>query len=505
MVITANSNGSWSERNIENIAGCMDIAFANVLETEFARLTAGKPANQIDAWLYRSQQSINRLRSGGGMPDYSDPMVVLRYVLMYQLGHVNLAYTIIKDGQHGQRLTNTEALQVVDFGAGTLAMSFGTTMAVADALADGENISEVRIDAIDTGRPMMELGLKLWNEFGNEASRRDGMEPLVNATQLMRHSLHDNPSSIKKFVNSGCWLSSLHTLYDDNEVAVKSALSTLCGILDPNLVALSCFSGKYHIADRVVPMGRNWKRERDPQLLLGGFIDNSLSARIAFEHGFQPSTWHSPRLYTDVFDAVTLTSRVQASRQATTPKQPSPEAERERRAEEAQQREYREREGQEETRQRLEHERQQQRQEEARRHREQAPRPAATTPKRPSPEAERLRERQRRAEEVQQREARGREKQRQGLEQERQQQRQEEARRHRDQAPRPSAATPKQPSPEAERLRERQRRAEEVQQREARERERQRREQEAARRHSDRGIADMILTGLSRLFRGRPK
>ena len=62
-------------------------------------------------------------------------------------------------------------MQVVGFGAGALAMSFGTALAVADALANGENIAAVRVDAIDTGGPMLEMGLKLWNEFASEVGR----------------------------------------------------------------------------------------------------------------------------------------------------------------------------------------------------------------------------------------------------------------------------------------------------------------------------------------------
>ena len=361
MAITADRNGSWSERNIADIADCMDRAFANVLSAEFTRLTADMSRNQIDTRLYRSKRSIGRLRNSDDMPDYSDPMVVLRYVILYQLGHINLAYTLIKKDEHrGRRLTDTGALHVVDFGAGTLAMSFGAALAVADALDDGANISAVTVDAIDTGRPMMELGVKLWNEFANQASPRQGMELLTRAAQLIHHSLHDNHRSVQKLGNSACWLSSLHTLYDDNEDTVRSALNTLCGMLNPDLVVLTCFAGKSDIANRVTLMGRNWQRAREPQLLLGGYIDDSCAAGVAFERGFQPPTWHNRRLYTDVFDAATFISRAEASRPSSGPRRPPTEAERlrdqQRRAEEIQRREAQER------------ERQRQQQEEARRH-----------------------------------------------------------------------------------------------------------------------------------------
>ena len=77
MAIMANPRGPWSERNIADIAECMDIAFAKILADEFGRLTAGMTSSQIDNWLRQSEQSILRLRNGNDTPDYSDPMVVL--------------------------------------------------------------------------------------------------------------------------------------------------------------------------------------------------------------------------------------------------------------------------------------------------------------------------------------------------------------------------------------------------------------------------------------------
>ena len=58
MAITANPRGSRLERNIADIAECMDIAFAKVLAYEFGRLTAGMTSSQIDNWLRQSEQSI---------------------------------------------------------------------------------------------------------------------------------------------------------------------------------------------------------------------------------------------------------------------------------------------------------------------------------------------------------------------------------------------------------------------------------------------------------------
>ena len=90
-------------------------------------------------------------------PDYSDGMVALIYVVRYQLSHTNLAYSIIKmmkeqAGSIKSTLTNTDSLQVVDFGCGSLAMQFGVALAVADVLEQGHTMSEVRIDSIGISR-----------------------------------------------------------------------------------------------------------------------------------------------------------------------------------------------------------------------------------------------------------------------------------------------------------------------------------------------------------------
>ena len=300
-VTAANPRGSWSERNIADLAECMDIAFAKVLADEFGRLTAGMPSEQIDNWLQRSEQSILRLRNSGDMPDYSDPMVVLRYALLYQLGHINLAYTLIKDAAGDNRLTSTGRLQVADFGAGCLAMQFGLALAVADALESGEDIAGVWLDAIDTGRPMMDLGFKLWQEFANVAGRHTGLNFLTEAAQLMHwNGFHEQYRSVRKLDGMDHWVSALHTLYDGGENAVGAALSGLCITLAPTRVFVTCHEWKADLARQVLPPGRRWGNGWQPPLRFENYIDDSRVASVAFARGFQPSTWRNRRLYTDV-------------------------------------------------------------------------------------------------------------------------------------------------------------------------------------------------------------
>ena len=54
-------------------------------------------------------------------------------------------------------------------------MQFGLALAVADALECDERIAGVWLDAIDTGRPMMELGKRLWQALASEVGSRAGL------------------------------------------------------------------------------------------------------------------------------------------------------------------------------------------------------------------------------------------------------------------------------------------------------------------------------------------
>ena len=221
------------------------------------------------------------------MPDYSDPMVVLWYTIQYQMRHINPAYTLIKDTTGNIGLTDAGRLQVADFGAGCLAMQFGLALAVADALESRQDIAGVWLDAIDTSRPMMELGKKLWEEFANESGHHTGLHFLTEAARLIQwHGFHEQHHSVRKFAGMNCWVSALHTLYEGSESAVGSALSDLCDTLDPDRVLVTSYRGKLGLAEQVLPPGWDWGDGKEPRLRWAGFIDDSRAARVASELGF---------------------------------------------------------------------------------------------------------------------------------------------------------------------------------------------------------------------------
>ena len=315
MPITADPRGSWSERNITTITECMDVAFAKVVADKFDWMTGPMKSAQKNDWLRRSEQSILRLRNSGNMPNYNDRMVILRYVVQYQLRHINLAYTLIKDATAtgDNRLTRTSRLQVADFGAGCLAMQFGLALAVADALESGEDIAGVWLDSIDTSRLMMELGKFLWQEFVNQVGQSNDLHFLTEAANLIQPQFHEQHDAVQEFDGMDHWVSALHTVYGSSEqqCEVSNALRDLCDKLRPDHVFVTCHEQKKDLAKRALPTSQQWVDDngKRPHLRFSGFIKDSHVTYVASKRYIRPSTWNHLNLYPDVTGAWAFTSR----------------------------------------------------------------------------------------------------------------------------------------------------------------------------------------------------
>ena len=196
--------GEWLMNTRFTVSRLLDNAIAKVGQSEFDRITDGMSPIEKLRWVNDARDSLDLLRCLES-PDYADPMVALLYIARYQLSHINLAFSTLKavqcqSGSSGRMLTNTGRLHVVDFGCGALAMQFGVALAVADALEQGQVISEVRIDSIDTSRPMLDLGVRIWVEFRRLASKDVRLEALKTACSLIQehYSVHTDHHSVQK-------------------------------------------------------------------------------------------------------------------------------------------------------------------------------------------------------------------------------------------------------------------------------------------------------------------
>ena len=147
-------------------------AIVRVAEAEFKRLANGSDSREIASGIENALKSLKGLQSGI-MPDYTDDWIPLFYSTWYQLSQVNLTFSMIRAMLDQRVSTNRtlsimDKLHVIDFGCGALAMQFGVALAVADALRLGQKISSIRVDSTDSSQEMVDIGIKIWDQFREE-------------------------------------------------------------------------------------------------------------------------------------------------------------------------------------------------------------------------------------------------------------------------------------------------------------------------------------------------
>ena len=143
----------------------LDHAVCETISDEFSWLKQGNPGIGLTSRLIRARSEVLKLGQTE-TPDYNDELVPAVYAVAYQLQHINLTYSLINDLMFAERskksvLAPTGNLQVVDFGAGALAMQFGLALVVAEALESGENVEAVHVDSIDPSEEMLMFGMAM--------------------------------------------------------------------------------------------------------------------------------------------------------------------------------------------------------------------------------------------------------------------------------------------------------------------------------------------------------
>ncbi len=229
------------------VLDALDRAVYMTALAEYKRLTANRTENE--AVLLRDQARFEAFKlNQTDMPDYDNEMVAVFYAAMYQLQHINLAYSVIKDfvnlGNYEEAITDPAGtLQVVDFGAGGLAMQFGLTLAVADALEAGQAVKAVYVDSIDLSLPMMFLGDKIWERFKEiTGSGKNGRLRWVNeACQLVEHEFHDHVGTISVVKESNAWLSAIHAIYETTVIDVRNDLAEVYSRIQPVAGFITCY------------------------------------------------------------------------------------------------------------------------------------------------------------------------------------------------------------------------------------------------------------------------
>ena len=142
---------------VESIGDVIDRAIAEVAQQEFQRLRRGLSEEEIVGHVHRALEELKKLGEGG-TPAYDCEWVALFYLTWYQPRHINLVYSILDQ----TRVELPRRLHVVDLGCGAMAVQFA--MAVFAATSD-QTGTRVSLTGIDISRPMIAIGVELWNCF----------------------------------------------------------------------------------------------------------------------------------------------------------------------------------------------------------------------------------------------------------------------------------------------------------------------------------------------------
>ena len=237
--------------DIEALTDVLDRAIARVAARKFASLSEGMTKEGWSSNVHQSLESLGGLQQSNP-PNYNDPWIALFYLTWYQPGQIQLVRSLIdeqrKANADGQLLGDgRQALHVVDFGCGALAMRFGLVLALADALEQGEDINAIHIDSIDPNMTMVQMGVQIWNEFLGQilSSKKDDpsmnwmiaairtlSQPVPTVRNIKLKELNVNPQA-------EYWLTAIHAVYANNVEEVNSSLAKLVSTKEPDVGILT--------------------------------------------------------------------------------------------------------------------------------------------------------------------------------------------------------------------------------------------------------------------------
>ena len=177
----------------QSLVKALDAATAKAASDTLDAALAKPPFNQMShagqVNMVRQKAEAMRQALGGlRMPDYDDDIIVAAYLLEYHPQHVGLAHATANQvvnsrGKVSLIVGDADSLRFVDLASGTLAMQFGVTIAVADALSRGEKIEKIVVDSVDLSQTMLKAGQCAWEYFCDAARNDDRLESVAEACQ----------------------------------------------------------------------------------------------------------------------------------------------------------------------------------------------------------------------------------------------------------------------------------------------------------------------------------
>jgi hypothetical protein len=266
------------------VVDALDRAVANTIADELSYFRQKPSEEAVTTQLSRARREILKLGETG-TPDYNNDLVPAVYLAAYQLQHINLTYSLINDMLHARdpgnsRLSPNGRLQVVDFGAGALAMQFGLTLALADALEMGQNIEAVHVDSMDQSEQMLLVGMAMWEKFANiaKADKTGRLRTVRQACQMVDYQPHTSIETIKAKESYVSWLSAIHAVYEDTGPDV---IRDLYRRLSPVAGFITC-AGNHDL--RSLTGERLWEGNIDIARNISPFQSNQYLRRLISGH-----------------------------------------------------------------------------------------------------------------------------------------------------------------------------------------------------------------------------
>ena len=237
-----------TEYQVGNVARSLDLAAAAVLDG------AGRLDDKVAR---RGVQSLMGLRTGGH-PQYASAAVPLAYLCRYQLGQVNLAYSLF-----GARMARgsdmRRGVELLDVGAGALAGLVGLLLAVADRLEVGDEVGELRYWAVEPARAMSGMGLAFVQAWRQVV--KGSVELRWVAEALARLVPGRCSGDVARFERSGVaplWVSAFHALYGDSVSELRRSLQSVVADYVPEWVLLTANASKRGLAQSVCDGWPGW-------------------------------------------------------------------------------------------------------------------------------------------------------------------------------------------------------------------------------------------------------
>lgn len=244
------------------VTRCLSQAMVDVAEWEFNRLKEGMSGIEVARLVEGALKSLDDLR-WGKMPGYNE-WDALFYLTWHHPNHVNLAYSMIKAMLKNTGRELPSDLYVLDFGCGTLATQFGLALAIAD-LRDEQPVKSVRVHAIDDSEPMVRLGKKAWDKFGELAGENAELAALSDAMNSTTFTEALPAPGEER------WLSAMHVVYQKNRVAVKKWLALHEKQIRPHVGFITSHDdyNSGPLARSVSPFGNEQRYSLQRNLMLG--------------------------------------------------------------------------------------------------------------------------------------------------------------------------------------------------------------------------------------------